>query len=37
MVPVTVINTPAAAAAATPSDPRMSTAAAAPTLGPTGS
>jgi hypothetical protein len=36
-VPVTVISTPAAAAAATPSLPRMSTAAAAPTLGPTGS
>jgi hypothetical protein len=36
-VPVTVIRTPAAAAAATPSLPRMSTAAAAPALGPTGS
>ena len=36
-VPVTVIRTPAAAAAATPSLPRMSTAAAAPTPGPTGS
>jgi hypothetical protein len=36
-VPVTVSSTPAAAAAATPSLPRMSTAAAAPTLGPTGS
>ena len=37
IVPVTVIRTPAAAAAATPSLPRMSTDAAAPTLGPTGS
>jgi hypothetical protein len=36
-VPVTVRSTPAAAAAATPSLPRISTAAAAPTLGPTGS
>jgi hypothetical protein len=36
-VPVAVKSTPAAAAAATPSLPRMSTAAAAPTLGPTGS
>ena len=36
-IPGAVISTPAAAAAATPSLPRMSTAAAAPTLGPTGS
>ena len=36
-MPVTVSSTPAAAAAATPSPPRISTAAAAPTLGPTGS
>lgn len=36
-VPVTVRSSPAAAAAATPWLPRMSTAAAAPTVGPTGS
>lgn len=37
MVPVTVSGSPAAAAPATPSWPRIRTALAAPTLGPTGS
>src|SRR4051812_43840038 len=36
-MPVAVERTPAAATAATPSRPRMTTAAAAPTLGPMGS
>jgi hypothetical protein len=36
-VPVAVSSTPAAAASATPPEPRITTTAAAPTLGPTGS